>query len=77
MIATASLTAPHRRTEHGHRDYESDWAQMDYEQFLEERRKLMAQVIRRGFETIGAPSGSSETQILLSSVEGMAPPMPS
>jgi hypothetical protein len=46
-----------------------DWAQMDYEQFLEERRKLMAQVIRKGFETIGAPSVSDDTGIPLSPVE--------
>jgi hypothetical protein len=60
-----------------HHALPENWAQMDYEQFLEERRKLMAQVIRKGFETIGAPSGSSETRVPLSSVEGMAPPMPS
>jgi hypothetical protein len=37
-----------------HHALPQDWAQMDYEQFLTERRKLMAQVIREGFETIGA-----------------------
>ena len=42
---------------------------MDYEQFLEERRKLIAQVIRKGFETIGAPSVSDDTDIPLSPVE--------
>jgi hypothetical protein len=46
-----------------HHALPEDWAQMDYEQFLEERRKLMAQVIRKGFETIGAPSGTSEAEI--------------
>lgn len=30
------------------------WDRMEYDQFLKERRALMAQVIRRGFETIGA-----------------------
>ncbi len=30
------------------------WDQLPYERFLGERRKLMAQVIRKGFETIGA-----------------------
>lgn len=30
------------------------WDQMPYQEFLEERRRLMAQVIRKGFETIGA-----------------------
>lgn len=37
-----------------HHALPEDWAQMDYEQFLTERRKLMAQVIREGFEAIGA-----------------------
>ena len=31
------------------------WAQMGYDEFLQERRKLIAQVIRKGFEAIGAP----------------------
>ncbi len=52
-----------------HHALPQDWAQMDYEQFLEERRKLMAQVIRKGFETIGAPSVSDDTDIPLSPVE--------
>jgi hypothetical protein len=30
------------------------WEQMDYEEFLESRRKLIAQVVRKGFESIGA-----------------------
>jgi hypothetical protein len=38
-----------------HHALPQDWAQMDYEEFLQERRELMAQVIRKGFETIGAP----------------------
>jgi len=37
-----------------HHALPDDWAQMPYEQFLEERRKLMAQVIRQGFDSIGA-----------------------
>jgi hypothetical protein len=37
-----------------HHALPQDWAQMDYEQFLVERRKLMAQVIREGLEMIGA-----------------------
>jgi hypothetical protein len=52
-----------------HHALPQDWAQMDYEQFLDERRKLMAQVIRKGFETIGAPSVSDDTDIPLSPVE--------
>jgi hypothetical protein len=36
------------------------WDRMEYEQFLQERRKLMAQVIRRGFETIGAGPARAE-----------------
>lgn len=31
------------------------WYEMDYPRFLEERRKRMAQVIRRGFEALKAP----------------------
>lgn len=42
---------------------------MDYEEFLQERRKLMAQVIRNGFETIGAPSVSDDTDVTLSPVD--------
>ncbi len=42
------------------------WEQMGYEQFLQERRKLMAQVIRRGFETIGA--GPARAKLVESSV---------
>jgi hypothetical protein len=52
-----------------HHALPQDWAQMDYEQFLDERRMLMAQVIRKGFETIGAPSVSDDTDITLSPVE--------
>jgi hypothetical protein len=40
-----------------HHALPAGWEQMDYERFLEERRQLMAQVIRRGFETIGASPG--------------------
>jgi len=43
-----------------HHALPEDWEQMDYEQFLEERRKLMAQVIRKGFETIGAVPARTE-----------------
>jgi hypothetical protein len=32
-----------------------EWEQMGYDDFLEERRKLISQVIRAGFEAIGAP----------------------
>ena len=32
----------------------ADWPSMDYEQFLAARRQLMADLIRRGFEQIGA-----------------------
>lgn len=42
-----------------HHALPAGWEQMDYERFLDERRKLMAQVIRRGFETIGAPAGEA------------------
>lgn len=52
-----------------HHALPQDWAQMDYEQFLDERRKLMAQVIRKGFETIGAPSISDDADIPLSPLE--------
>lgn len=37
-----------------HHALASDWHEMPYEEFLDERRKLIAQVIRKGFETIGA-----------------------
>ncbi|MGH2879047.1 MAG: GmrSD restriction endonuclease domain-containing protein [Solirubrobacteraceae bacterium] len=37
------------------------WEQMGYEQFLKERRELMAQVIREGFETIGASPGARDS----------------
>jgi hypothetical protein len=30
----------------------NDWEQMEYPAFLEARRRLMADVIRRGFETL-------------------------
>lgn len=36
-----------------HHALPENWHQMQYEEFLEERRSLMAQVIRQGFETIG------------------------
>jgi hypothetical protein len=52
-----------------HHALPQDWAQMDYEQFLDERRKLMARVIRKGFETIGAPPVSDDTDTTLSPVE--------
>jgi len=48
------------------------WAQMDYEQFLQERRKLMAEVIRKGFATIGAPSGSRKVDVPPISIKGVA-----
>lgn len=32
------------------------WERLSYDQFLEQRRQLLAQVIRRGFESIGAPA---------------------
>ena len=36
------------------------WHTMEYDEFLEERRSLMARVIRKGFETIGAtPEGEA------------------
>ncbi len=44
-----------------HHALPDDWDRMEYEQFLQERRKLMAQVIRRGFETIGAGPVHAET----------------
>jgi len=34
-----------------------DWHEMDYETFLAERRKLMAQVIRQGFEKLNQNAG--------------------
>ena len=48
-----------------HHALPQDWAQMDYEEFLQERRRLMAQVIHKGFETIGASSVSGEGNGLL------------
>ena len=36
------------------------WAEMSYDEFLRERRELMAQVIRTGFEAIGAPPAVAE-----------------
>jgi hypothetical protein len=36
------------------------WAKMEYDNFLEARRKLMARVIRTGFESIGSASSASE-----------------
>ena len=38
----------------------ADWHEMEYEQFLEARRALMAEVIKKGFQTIGsAPDPAS------------------
>ena len=31
-----------------------DWFRMEYAEFLTERRKFMADIIRRGFEALGA-----------------------
>lgn len=36
------------------------WDQMEYAEFLDQRRKLMAKVIRKGFESIGAPPGGAQ-----------------
>jgi hypothetical protein len=36
------------------------WAGMTYDNFLEVRRQLMAQVIRKGFQAIGAPPAGTE-----------------
>lgn len=46
-----------------HHALPENWAQMDYEKFLQERSKLMAQVIRKGFETIGAAPVSGDAEI--------------
>ncbi|HEY5709465.1 MAG TPA: DUF262 domain-containing protein [Solirubrobacterales bacterium] len=43
------------------------WAEMDYDEFLEQRRGLIAEVIRKGFETIGAapePTGDGAPGLL-------------
>jgi hypothetical protein len=40
------------------------WEHMEYEEFLEERRKLIAQVIRRGFESIGASPADEEPALV-------------
>ena len=37
---------------HEHHAMPENWHQMPYETFLQERRKLMAGIIRRGFETL-------------------------
>jgi hypothetical protein len=37
---------------HEHHAMPENWPQMPYETFLQERRKLMAGIIRRGFETL-------------------------
>lgn len=37
---------------HKHHALPENWYQMPYETFLQERRKLMASIIRRGFETL-------------------------
>jgi len=37
---------------HEHHAMPQNWQQMAYETFLQERRKLMASIIRRGFETL-------------------------
>jgi hypothetical protein len=46
-----------------HHALPENWAQMDYGHFLEERRKLMAQVIRDGFETIGASQPTDDAAV--------------
>ena len=37
---------------HEHHAMPKNWHEMPYETFLQERRKLMAGIIRRGFETL-------------------------
>ncbi len=39
------------------------WADMGYDDFLEARRKLIAQVIRKGFETIGAGAATGPASV--------------
>lgn len=42
------------------------WHQLDYEEFLEQRRGLMAEVIKKGFESIGAtPAGGPDRHPLV------------
>ncbi len=47
-----------------------DWEHLDYSKFLNLRRKLMAQVIRRGFEALGR--GLDESDLHLDILEGTA-----
>ncbi len=41
------------RTFHEHHALPPQWEQMEYQTFLSERRKLMAQIIRGGYESLG------------------------
>lgn len=43
-----------------HHALPDDWHSMAYDEFLDQRRKLIAQVVRKGFDSIGAISGISE-----------------
>jgi len=47
-----------------------DWEAMEYESFLVERRKLIARVVRRGFESIGAAPQSGHFAMPYPSTSG-------
>ncbi|HEY1690237.1 MAG TPA: DUF262 domain-containing protein [Solirubrobacteraceae bacterium] len=50
-------------TDRFHHALPDGWAQMDYWRFLDERRKLIAEVIRKGFEAIGAAPASESDDV--------------
>ncbi len=49
------FTAEEWRSFHEHHALPQGWEQMEYPDFLLERRKLMANIIRRGYESLGTP----------------------
>jgi len=49
------FTAEEWRLFHEHHSLPQGWEQMEYPDFLLERRKLMANIIRRGYESLGTP----------------------